>query len=486
MRRQIALITIIPFLLAGCSVAESSEISAPSQPAANTANSSYAQAEVETPVTPEPTNTYTATPVEAQASPVVLWNQTTSPESAEFCKVPDQRPEGLRGLSRGHKVDGLPYGGPSGFPLVQVTVPNIGDVDWLIVMVSFKDTPKFVKNPSEFLEPQIAKLREWDNFWSQGKLNFNISYVDYWVDLPMNALEMPQSDKVITDIIADQLPEGIEYKNFDATFIHWADLSKAPNFRRDLAESKVDFGIRLGSNEHSDSDGSSPFVWAPSIYHASNEGQPLEHKKAFTYGHWLHEILHEMGLNLHAPGNGWPTGVGQNMYPLQQGGMLFSGAISAWEQFLIRWLDDSQVHCVDRRETEKTRTILTPLETYGGDRKVIAIPSINNENEILVVEARKPSSWTAWNKQDVGLFVYRVDPTAKHRDHVPGDCGNDPSIEKWAYYIYPEGSNAATNHCGYFGEAILKEGDAVIYEGITVKLEAIVNGLFYTEISIEN
>ena len=116
---------------------------------------------------------------------------------------------------------------------------------------------------------------------------------------------------------------------------------------------------------------------------------------------------------------------------------------------------------------------------------MIAIPNINKDNEILVVEARKPSSWTAWNARDVGLFVYRVDPTAKHRDHVPGDCGNDPSIEKWAYYLYPEGSELSGNGCGYFGEAILKEGGTVSYEGITIKLEAIVDGLFYTEIQIQ-
>jgi len=475
--RLIASFTIILFL-SGCSVAapeifSSSPQADPSPTTSTQPYSSYVEQADE--VAYE----------EVGGSEFNLWTATASPEPAEFCKVPDQRPSEFRGLSRGHKVEGIPYGGPSGFPLVQVTVPNRGQVDWLFLMVAFKDSPKFVDSPKEFLDPQIAKLEEWDDFWSQGKLDFNISYVDYWIDLPMNTLEMPQSDKVITDIILEQLPDGMRYEDFDATFIQWADLAKSPNFLRDLPESKVDFGVRLGSNEHADSDGSGAFVWAPSIYHSSNEGQPLEHKREFTYGHWLHEILHEMGLNLHAPGNGWPTGVGQNTYPLQQGGMYFSGAISAWEQFLITWLDDSQVHCVDRNDVSSTRAILTPLETYGGSRKMIAIPNINKNNEILVVEARKPSSWTAWNARDVGLFVYRVDPTAKHRDHVPGDCGNDPSIEKWAYYLYPEGSELSGNGCGYFGEALLKEGGTVSYEGITIKLEAIVDGLFYTEVQIQ-
>ena len=59
---------------------------------------------------------------DAQTIPVT-WDQTDSPMPAEFCKIPDARPEPYRGQARGHTVDGVSYGGPSGFPLVEVTVP---------------------------------------------------------------------------------------------------------------------------------------------------------------------------------------------------------------------------------------------------------------------------------------------------------------------------------------------------------------------------
>lgn len=457
MKRQITALTILPFLLAACASG--------------------------TEATPEPQPQIAALPEEQVASTEtlqpVLWDQEPSPESADFCKVPDQRPEEFRGHARGHTVDGLSYGGPSGFPLVEVTVPNLGEVEWLFVMVSFKDTPQFVEDPKDFLEPQIAKLHEWADFWSQGKLRFNTRYVDYWVELPINAVDRPKSDLELARMISSQFPDDIAASDFDATFVHWADLYKGAG----VFDGGVKWTMRVGSNELDYSNSERPSLfWAPGIYHASNEGQSIDHKRQYTYGHWLHEILHEMGLNLHAPGNGWPTGVGQNMYPF---GGKFSGAISAWEQFLLTWLDDSQVHCVDPSKTNFTRAILTPLETYGGERKVIAVPTTNETNDVLVVEARNPSDWTSWEEGLAGLLVYEVDPTARHRDHVPGDCGNDRNIDKWAYYLYPEGREVSQPHCNSHVEpTLVKQGESVVFEGIRVTLEAIHEGLYYVSVSI--
>lgn len=417
------------------------------------------------------------------------WGQTDSPMPAGFCKIPDARPEPFRGRARGHTVDGAFYGGPSGFPLVEVTVPSVGELDWLFVMVAFEDTPRFVKTPSEFMDPHIAVLESWASFWSQGKLRFDVEYVDYWLELPMKAKDFPKDQEVyIAELLEEQLPEDIAFSDFDASFIQWDNLYEAPGATQASLAGETNYTLRIGSNEleYMDEAARPNLIWAPSFYHASNQGQPIDHKQKFAYGHWLHEILHEMGLNLHAPGNGWPTGVGQVLYPYDKSGNLWSAAISAWEQFLVTWLEDSQVHCVDRFALGGTKTVLTPLETYGGSRKMIAIPSINEEDELLVVEARSPKGWSLWSEANEGLFVYRVDPAAKHRDHVPNDCGNDPDIDKWAYYIFPDNSEANRNHCGHFSEALLKSGETLTYEGIQIKLESVVDGLFYVDVTIQD
>ena len=425
---------------------------------------------------------------DAQSIPVT-WDQTDTPMPAEFCKIPDARPEPYRGQARGHTVDGVSYGGPSGFPLVEVTVPYTGELDWLFILVAFEDTPRFVQNPADFMDSHVETLQDWVRHWSQEKLEFNISYVDYWIELPMKAKDFPKDrEAYIAELLEDQLPDGMSFSQFDATFIQWDNLNEAPGATQANLRGDTKYTLRIGSNElyYEDESERPNLVWAPSFDHASNQNHPVEHNQRFAYGHWLHEILHEMGLNLHAPGNGWPTGVGQVLYPYNFDGSKWSQAISAWEQFLLTWLDDSQVHCVDQSSLASTKTVLTPLETYGGTRKMIAIPSINEDDELLVVEARVPGDRSYWAQSDFGLFVYRVDPTAKHRDHIPNECGNDPDVEKWAYYLFPDNAEVERNHCGHFSEALVRPGETLTYEGIQVSLESVVDGLFYVNVERAN
>ena len=423
---------------------------------------------------------------DASTDPTLVWDLTDSPEPAEFCKIPDARPEQFRNQARGHTVDGKSYGGPSGFPLVEVTVPNTGQLDWLFILVAFEDTPRFVESPAEFMNPHVDVLQGWAEFWSQGKLQFNIQYVDYWLELPMKAKDFPMDrEPYIAKLLEEQLPLGMSFNDFDATFVQWDNLYQAPGAADAATSGKTKYTLRVGSNElfYEDEALRPNLVWAPSYDHASNRGHPIELKQEFAYGHWLHEILHEMGLNLHAPGNGWPTGVGQVLYPYSADGFMWSLAISAWEQFQLTWLSDSQVHCVDKSKEAETRSVLTPLESYGGERKLIAIPSINEKDELLAIEARVPGKWSHWSESDFGLLVYRVDPSAKHRDHIPHECGNDPDVDKWAYYLFPDNAEVERNHCGHFSEALLRPGETLTYEGIVVKLESIVDEKFFVSIN---
>jgi hypothetical protein len=419
--------------------------------------------------------------VEETPDPPITWGQTDSPMPADFCKVPDQRPEQYRDFARGHTVDGVSWGGPSGFPLVEQTVPTIGTLDWLIVMVAFQDTPKYVEKPEDFLEPQVKKLEAWAEFWSQGKLEFNISFVDYWIDLPINAMDRPKRDGELANMIVDGMPQGVHPDYYDATFVQWANLAEASGVLEATQMNDIRFTLRMGSNEESYEhlEEQPRLFWAPGVYHSSDQKQPLSLKREFTYGHFLHEILHEMGLNLHAPGNGWSTGVGQALYPNPMG---WSASINAWESFQLGWTDDDQVHCVDPAKVSSTKTVLTPIDLYGGERKLIALPTNNDLNEIVVVEARQAGPWTDWRSDQKGLLVYKVDPTAEHKDHVEGDCGNDPDIKKWAYYLYPNDIPNPEPNCNQFDLALVSEGQSVTYSGVTVSLETIYDDEYYVKV----
>lgn len=393
-----------------------------------------------------------------------------SPSSVEVCKVADGRPASLQKYPRGAFVNGEQIAGGVGFPFTEGRFPIRGQANLITAMISFEDTEEFVERPDEFLEPQTTKITEWSDYWSQGKFQYQFQIVENWIRLPMKSTEATSDDEVLARMILDQFPADIDYTNVDGTFIYWAPGINGTGH---------DFGLRVGSNEQ-------PFVvgekrpgllWAPSQWHyedsGGSNGLTFEIKREYTWSYWVHELLHEQGLNLHAPGNGWATGLGQNQYPRPGDDMAFSAAIPAWESFLMGWLDDSQVHCVQPSDLSKTQTaVLTPLEIYGGDRKAIVIP-LDNTDEILVVESRRPTGYTEnWGANDKGLLVYRANPTlSRQDDHSQGDCGNDPQFTKWAYYLFPDNESANPDTwCRGYEKALIKEGESVSYGGVEINL----------------
>lgn len=133
-----------------------------------------------------------------------------------------------------------------------------------------------------------------------------------------------------------------------------------------------------------------------------------------------------MNFNLHGPGNGWGTGVGQSYRASQSGGVSY--VLTAWEQFLVGWMPESEVHCIELADLEEEQSvILSPMEVAGGERKALIVPISNSD--VLVVESRRPVGYSeSWDSEDKGLLAYTVNPQEEvQKDHIDEDCGNDPT-----------------------------------------------------------
>ena len=414
------------------------------------------------------TKTYSIKESESDSSPAIDPSNSNpqSPSPVEMCKVPDGRPSYLQGYPRGAIVNGEPVAGGVGFPFTEGRFPVKGEANIILALVSFEDTEEFVDRPDEFLGPQSEKISEWSNFWSQGQFRYNFQIVENWVRIPMKSSEATSNDEILARQILEQFPPGIDYSSVDGTFIYWAP---------GLVADDHDFGIRVGSNE-------TPFVvgekrpglfWAPSKWHTetTNGNLTLDLKMRYTWSHLIHEFLHEQGLNMHAPGNGWQTGLGQNQYP-DPGRGLFSAALPAWELFILGWLRDDQIHCLtDKDLVSQHQATLTPLEISGGDRKALVVETAQSD-EFLVVESRRPVGYSEWGSGDKGIFVYQADPTITYQDdHSSGDCGNDPRFPKWSYYLFPDSAGVdPSSWCGDFRIALVREGDKVTHNGIEISL----------------
>ena len=408
------------------------------------------------------------------------WEQSVSTADFARCKLQDPRPASVKELFRGQKRGDIIGRDNVGFPRTEREIPGLGVGNVIAAKVSFDDAPPSDDFPENFLEDQTEFMTEWSEFFSQGKFRYEFQVVDGWVNVPVNHADYPIDPGVgdneydqeefqrlmdsrmetIAKLVVAEFPDGVDYAAADAMFVYWTPEMYA--FAQSVSYRNGLFSTPQGTQRVPFSGGG--------IYHTSDSGGlTLEIKQDFMWSWWLHDILHFQGMNGHAPGNGWQTGVGQGAYP--KGSGEYSGTLSAWETFLFEWYDDSQVHCVDRETLEEPqRVMLTPLEVYAGDRKMVAIRI--DDYKVIVIESRRPIGYSQWWVPDnSGILVYEVDADGVHTDHVPDDCGNDPAAPKWAYYLYPDHVEDTSCVPNDLETIMVREGDTVTYAGVRISLE---------------
>lgn len=407
------------------------------------------------------------------------WEQSASVADFSRCKLLDPRPASLKALFRGQKRGDEIGRDNVGFPRTERDLPGLGEVNIIVAKVAFNDAPPSDRITNDVLEEQLRLMSEWSEFWSQGKMSYTFQFVDEWVEVPVdhadyvvdpgvgdNQYDQEEFQRQVEERLGEiaqltvaEFPSGLDWASADAVFVYWSPEITA--FKQSVGVRSKPLLTPAGQFRVTLSGGG--------IYHYSDAGNiSLSMKQEFMWSWWIHEFLHFQGMNGHAPGEGWPTGVGQGAYPSSNE---YSGALSAWETFLFEWLDDSQVHCADKETlVEPEHVILTPLEIYGGQRKMIAIRA--DDYKVIAVESRRPVGWSKWWPGDrEGLFVYEVDADGVHTDHVPDDCGNDPKNPKWAYYLYPDSVEDTSCRRNDLDRILVQEGMSVTHSGIRITLE---------------
>lgn len=418
------------------------------------------------------------------------WEQSVSTADFARCKLLDPRPASVKELFRGQKRGDIIGRDNVGFPRTEREIPGLGVGNIIAAKVSFDDAPPSEGFPEDFLEDQTQFMTEWSEFFSQGKFRYEFQVVDGWVNVPVDHADYPIDPGVgdneydqeefqrlmntrmetIAKLVVAELPTDLDYAAADAMFVYWTPEMYA--FTQSVSYRNGLFSTPQGTQRVPFSGGGT--------YHTTDSGSlTLGIKQEFMWSWWLHDILHFQGMNGHAPGNGWQTGVGQGAYPKSGE---YSGTLTAWETFLLEWYEDSQVHCVDRETLEEPQQVmLTPLEIYAGDRKMVAIRI--DDYKVIVVESRRPIGYSQWWVPDnSGILVYEVDADGVHTDHVPNDCGNDRAAPKWAYYLYPDHFQDTTCVPNDLESIMVREGDTVTYAGVKVSLEYSDDELDYVRI----
>jgi hypothetical protein len=405
-----------------------------------------------------------------------------SPTDIANCKIKE-----MPNLNLNYGDGDGPMGSGFGFKTFSQKMMKTGTMKIAILPVDFAEIPG-ESNIKETLDRDIKLFKEWFNYYSQNKLKIEVVTTDKWVraTLPIKSydvatgypgMQFDDAGAKVQQAYLDLAPDAFDFKEISEMFIVLPKAQRVIN--SDLRVGFRDLNTKQGKQFLN--------VSAPPAILNSHD-QP-------NWTWWIHEGLHDIGLAGHAPAQGNPLDV--------MGDQNSNGySISAWDQFILEWLNDDQVYCVDKPSIKGQIVKLSQLEREDTATKAIVVPL--TEYSALVVQAHGQGKWTS--KTDIntkmlpgfyGITVYKVDTRWGNdrrfevffgNDVSNGlgnynanakalDNGNDPAFPKFAYLIPVEGgqSNPWNWFSAYnginetFGKYVGLEGDSFVADGVRFK-----------------
>ena len=397
-----------------------------------------------------------------------------SPESLDICRVPDQS-----GIDRSEGPT-IAYPVPTGKQFARI--PKEGQINALIIPIDFSDSPG-EGAPSALYKDLISQSNDWMKWYSNGKSYYKFQTYDQWIRAPKETTEyLPNSrtSEIPSDAVG--FKPGKERDKFEIAS-EYLDLAKN-HFDYKNAHSifflypkKVKIWSEfwgLGINDpvrgwKTTSDPRLTEVWI----HSSSGRQTYYNFPAWAF--FLHENLHNQGLQGHAPNQGYNLGIMTNQYGL-------SLPLSSWDTLIIDWQRENQFYCVQKENVKTTNIVLSPLEREEIGTKAIMIKL--SKSQVLVIESRRRDKWSSGYNGFPGLpegfygvVTYKVDTTAKLLYGVEELDGKDwkDSSPAYAYYIrnldVDHGSIPGAPQSGRIDmNFFLYEGESLTTNGIKISL----------------
>jgi hypothetical protein len=424
-----------------------------------------------------------------EAGNVLKWTQINSvkqftpnpisPNGVETCRLKnsDMTPDSAR-------IPGI-Y---AGFPHVSRNgMNNPGENNVLIVGLDFPEYPGD-SNLKTRLAAEAKLLEEWFDFYSNKKVKFNVTYLENWVrsSRPAKDYVEQETDRLAFSMdqikrnatlnaqpIIDEISKKIDLRKFSTVYVyHPPGLM---DFKANLILRNNEFKIKEGNHNLNF------FSW----------NSDLESLAWFKWAFAVHESLHDFPLMLHAPGNGWIE---------EQ----YTHALNSWNRFVLDWLPDNQIYCVEKQSLKPVEISLSPVEREDNKTKMAIVKL--SLTKAIVVQAHGIDKWSDFdydgryfrpgfygvvaylvNLDDSGRISFGADGRAS-----AGDSGNDPAYPKWAYYMPIDGQKTYEN--GFFQTSnpaidlsrhIAGKGNVFKIEG--VKIEFIKSGDYETvRLSLDN
>ena len=281
-----------------------------------------------------------------------------------------------------------------GFPLNQTGSKASGIINLGLVAADF---PNFQGKATELtkLSAQITEFNNWLSFQSGGRLVANWQFPNQWLRLPKTPAEYgvvgfnPQSHGAINSDVIDAGDPFINYSNMDELFVYF------PDSLTDSEPNKNPFdGVlsQIGGTDVTTTEGK--------LKHLKGSGTVSKQKQyglaPTLWALWAHDLLHTIGVEGHNPVES--STLESEDYVNQ--------VVSGWNQYLLGWLSDSQIACIERSTLNGNEIDIVPLQDSRAGFRVAIVPI--SETRAIVIESHRAVGY-AKDLGASGVLVYLMD-----------------------------------------------------------------------------
>ena len=466
-----AVIRSIPFVVAASVIAASCSGSSEVLPTSTdqvvsttTAETTTTQDATTTSVAEESNAATTTVAAASEPEAETFFEPTVASQDLEACKLRDQSPDRLN----------YPLSLITGFPVSEQNFPATGEIIVSLVPIEFEDLPGDELG-AERVKTDMQLVSDWYSMVSGGRVSIEWSVSDEWVTIPRNSVDFA-SDRSRSD------DNRLAYEAFTASdpIIDFTGVQAVafllPQGQTFMAEGVQGF-------KHSQFGGSGGFQSEEGqIFNYMIGGAYFDQPYKTLWSYWAHEMGHMfplpdlydvrgqwwIGEELEIPGGPFSS---FDLMANQDGP---SRTLSTWLRFVMGWLDDDQVLCLDAEGQLDGQVMIAPTDSDLEGPKSLMLPL--DETRILVVESRRPDlrfdcegtdaeadvkgvSGPDWRPRH-GVIAYVADMTIGH--------GNG-----FQALIPPGGrglNRLFTCSAPPQLDAILEPGDNIVFEGITVEV----------------
>jgi hypothetical protein len=365
-----------------------------------------------------------------------------SPEPFTTCRVPEQIK---------NKIDNWTAPLSIAYPAKKSTLNPVGSNSYLIFPIDFSDAVG-TGSPEKLLEPEVKKINEWFDWYSNGKTSMQIDYPKNW----------ERSTYLAEDLITFRDPGNpgnpkgklsdsrlIEALLSDAEKIYDLSKYKGVYFLPSMSAKTLQYGVFLNSTFRTPK---GTFTGGGYIY-----ANTAFERNEFVWAFIMHDFLHSFGLALHAPDQQLPFGIQSSAI----GGL----GINEWDSMTLGWTLPEDIYC-----TSKEKLITSELKLVPTEREQRGIQSIMikiSPSQVLVVESHRRDKWgTKFTAGFYGVTTYLVDTSIQ----------NDPSKQdsdttRFANYLLnPDAKKRMLSNRPAWESYVLYQGESFTTNGIKISL----------------